>query len=85
MKTYFLLLAFLLFTTQIFAQQNQVDLDSTKTQTLEEVLVKSVRVKPNAPITHSNVTKAQLESRNLGQDLPILLNYLPSVVTTSDA
>ena len=85
MKTYFLLLAFLLFTTQIFAQQNQVDLDSTKTQTLEEVLVKSVRVKPNAPITHSNVTKAQLESRNLCQDLPILLNYLPSVVTTSDA
>ena len=85
MKTYFLLLAFLLFTTEIFAQQNQVDLDSTKTQNLEEVLVKSVRVKPNAPITHSNVTKAQLESRNLGQDLPILLNYLPSVVTTSDA
>ena len=85
MKTYFLLPAFLLFTTEIFAQQNQVDLDSTKTQTLEEVLVKSVRVKPNAPITHSNVTKAQLESRNLGQDLPILLNYLPSVVTTSDA
>jgi len=82
MKTYFLLLAFLLFTTQIFAQQNQVDLDSTKTQTLEEVLVKSVRVKPNAPIAHSNVAKAQLESRNLGQDLPILLNYLPSVVTT---
>ena len=85
MKTYFLLSVFLLFTTAIFPQQNQVDLDSTKIQTLEEVLVKSVRVKPNAPITHSNVTKAQLESRNLGQDLPILLNYLPSVVTTSDA
>ena len=85
MKTYFLLSAFLLFTTAIFPQQNQVDLDSTKIQTLEEVLVKSVRVKPNAPITHSNISKAQLESRNLGQDLPILLNYLPSVVTTSDA
>ena len=67
------------------AQQNQVKIDSTQTQTLEEVLVQSVRVKPNAPITHSNVTKAQLEPRNLGQDLPILLNYLPSVVTTSDA
>ena len=77
--------AFLLSTTTIFGQQNQVESDSTKTQTLEEVLVQSVRVKPNAPITHSNLTKAQLESRNLGQDLPILLNYLPSVVTTSDA
>ena len=77
--------AFLLSTTTIFGQQNQVESDSTRTQTLEEVLVQSVRVKPNAPITHSNLTKAQLQSRNLGQDLPILLNYLPSVVTTSDA
>jgi len=85
MKNYILLSAFLLSTTTIFGQQNQVESDSTKTQTLEEVLVQSVRVKPNAPITHSNLTKAQLESRNLGQDLPILLNYLPSVVTTSDA
>ena len=85
MKNYILLSAFLLSTTTIFGQQNQVESDSTRTQTLEEVLVQSVRVKPNAPITHSNLTKAQLESRNLGQDLPILLNYLPSVVTTSDA
>ena len=85
MKNHILLSAFMLTTSVLFAQQNQVETDSTKTQTLEEVLVKSVRVKPNAPITHSNLTKAQLESRNLGQDLPILLNYLPSVVTTSDA
>ena len=85
MKNRILLSAFMLTTSVLFAQQNQVDLDSTKTQTLEEVLVKSVRVKTNAPIAHSNVAKAQLESRNLGQDLPILLNYLPSVVTTSDA
>ncbi len=85
MKNHILLSAFMLTTSVLFAQQNQVEIDSTKTQTLEEVLVKSVRVKPNAPITHSNVTKVQLEPRNLGQDLPILLNYLPSVVTTSDA
>ena len=85
MKNYILLSAFLLSTTTIFGQQNQVESDSTKTQTLEEVLVQSVRVKPNAPIAHSNLTNAQLQSRNLGQDLPILLNYLPSVVTTSDA
>ena len=85
MKNHILLSAFMLTTSVLFAQKNQVEIDSTKTQTLEEVLVKSVRVKPNAPITHSNLTKAQLEPRNLGQDLPILLNYLPSVVTTSDA
>ena len=37
------------------------------------------------PITFSNVSKKELSKRNLGQDLPILLNFLPSVVTTSDA
>ena len=85
MKNHILLSAFMLTSSVLFAQQNQVEIDSTNTQTLEEVLVKSVRVMPNAPITHSNLTKAQLAPRNLGQDLPILLNYLPSVVTTSDA
>lgn len=59
--------------------------DSTKTEKLDEVLVVAVRVKADAPIAHSNVKKEALEKRNLGQDLPILLNFLPSVVTTSDA
>ncbi|WP_298900738.1 TonB-dependent receptor [uncultured Psychroserpens sp.] len=54
-------------------------------QTLDEVLVKAVRVVATSPITHSNVTKKQLAKRNLGQDIPVLLNYLPSVVTTTDA
>lgn len=52
---------------------------------LDEVLVKAVRVGKTAPIAHSNVKKEELASQNLGQDLPILLNFLPSVVTTSDA
>ncbi|NNK61098.1 MAG: TonB-dependent receptor [Flavobacteriaceae bacterium] len=59
--------------------------DSTKVETLDEVLIKAIRVNADSPITHSNVKKEQLEKRNLGQDLPILLNFLPSVVTTSDA
>lgn len=67
------------------AQNNQIQQDSTKTETLDEVLVNAVRVNATSPITHSNITKKDLEKRNLGQDLPILLNYLPSVVTTSDA
>tara|TARA_R110000787_G_scaffold15134_2_gene46764 strand:- start:1469 stop:3646 length:2178 start_codon:yes stop_codon:yes gene_type:complete len=59
--------------------------DSTKVEILEEVLVKSIRVDADSPITHSNIDKAALEKTNLGQDIPVLLNYLPSVVTTSDA
>ena len=69
----------------INAQQNQKQQDSTKTEKLDEVLVKAVRVDADSPITHSNVSKEELAKRNLGQDIPILLNYLPSVVTTSDA
>ena len=59
--------------------------DSTKLETLDEVLIKSVRVNATSPITHTNVSKAELKTRNLGQDIPVLLNYLPSVVTTTDA
>ena len=52
---------------------------------LDEVLVSAVRVKSNSPVTHSNVSKEELEKRNLGQDIPKLLNYLPSVTSSSDA
>ena len=71
--------------TTLLAQDNPIKTDSTATQNLDEVLVKAVRVKSNAPITHSNFSKKDIEKRNLGQDIPILLNYLPGVVTTSDA
>lgn len=52
---------------------------------LDEVLVAAVRVKANAPVTHSNLSKEEIAKRNLGQDIPMLLNYLPSVVSSSDA
>ncbi len=54
-------------------------------EVLDEVLVNAVRVGANAPIAHSNISKEDLEKRNLGQDIPMLLNFLPSVVTTTDA
>ncbi|WP_420552320.1 TonB-dependent receptor [Tenacibaculum aiptasiae] len=52
---------------------------------LDEVLVSAVRVKADAPVTHSNLTKKEIAKRNLGQDIPILMNYLPNVVSSSDA
>ena len=66
-----------------FSQEKKQD--STKTEKLDAVLVKAVRVDAKSPITHTNVTKEEIAKRNLGQDIPILLNFLPSVVTTSDA
>tara|TARA_Y100000991_G_scaffold28017_1_gene17766 strand:+ start:298 stop:2421 length:2124 start_codon:yes stop_codon:yes gene_type:complete len=85
MKNYILCLAFLALSyTSLIAQDTQIQ-DSTATQNLDEVLIKAVRVQPNAPITHSNVTRKDIAKRNLGQDIPVLLNYLPSVVSSSDA
>jgi iron complex outermembrane receptor protein len=56
--------------------------DTTK---LDEVVVQSVRANKKTPVTFSNLSKEEFASRNLGQDIPILMNFLPSVVTTSDA
>jgi iron complex outermembrane receptor protein len=57
----------------------------TGTTVLEEVLVSAVRVNTDVPVTFSNVSKKEIAKRNLGQDIPILLNYMPSVVSSSDA
>lgn len=80
-----LILILLLSVTAGSVVAQEVEQDSTKVQTLDAVLIQSVRVEADSPITHSNVSKEELQKRNLGQDIPILLNYLPSVVTTSDA
>ena len=52
---------------------------------LDEVLVSAVRATSSIPVTYSNLSKKELAKRNLGQDIPILLNYLPSVISSSDA
>ncbi|OXA80003.1 iron complex outermembrane recepter protein [Flavobacterium aquidurense] len=71
----------LLFTLYSIAQEK----DSTKVNSLDEVLVSAVRVTTKTPVTFSNLDKKDIKYRNLGQDIPILMNYMPSVVTTSDA
>ncbi|WP_296316320.1 TonB-dependent receptor plug domain-containing protein, partial [Winogradskyella sp. UBA3174] len=77
------LLIFFISICSVYGQDKKQD--STKVEKLDEVLVKAVRVDAKSPITHSNITKEELAKRNLGQDIPMLLNFLPSVVTTSDA
>jgi len=80
-----LLTFFLSFITLFSVYAQEQPQDSVKIEKLDEVLVKSVRVDAKSPITHTNVTKKEIAKRNLGQDIPVLLNFLPSVVTTSDA
>ncbi|WP_338767054.1 TonB-dependent receptor [Bernardetia sp. ABR2-2B] len=51
-------------------------------KTLSEIVIKSYR---EYPVTLTELGEKEIEKRNLGQDLPILLQYTPSVVSTSDA
>jgi iron complex outermembrane recepter protein len=78
---YFLFSIFL--SLAAFSQQKVQD--TTKVNPLNEVLISAVRAKDKNPIPFSNYTKEEIEPRNLGQDIPVLLNYLPSVVSTTDA
>jgi iron complex outermembrane receptor protein len=56
--------------------------DTTSVNKLDEVLVSAIRVTTKTPVSFSNLDKEDIKFRNLGQDIPILMNYLPSVVTT---
>ena len=87
MKTHGLFHILALFAFTVSAQndsQKQVS-DSLALISLEEVQLIGIRANYNTPVTFTNITQKELAPRNLGQDIPILLNYLPAVVTTSDA
>jgi iron complex outermembrane receptor protein len=73
----------LLFSLATFAQEKTKD--TTQVNQLDEVLVSAIRVTSKTPVSFSNLSKKEIQTRNLGQDIPILMNYMPSVVTTSDA
>ncbi len=85
MKTVLFYLTIFFLSINLWAQSTQKDSVTNRIEKLDEVLIKSVRVEADSPITHSNLSKEELATRNLGQDIPVLLNYLPGVVTTSDA
>ena len=81
-RTFFSLSIFLF---GLFSHAQQTPSDSLKVQQLKEVTVSAIRAKDKNPITFTNVSKEEIAPRNLGQDIPVLLNYAPSVVTTTDA
>jgi iron complex outermembrane receptor protein len=74
----------ILFSFFTFLSFSQVK-DSTAVNQLDDVLVAAIRVTSKTPVSFSNLSKEEIGKRNLGQDIPLLLNFLPSVVTTSDA
>src|SRR5688500_6030774 len=72
-------LLFSFFLTQILAWSQ------TDTIDLTPVEVKAVRAGERSPFTKTNISKAEIQKQNLGQDLPFILNQVPSVVVNSDA
>ncbi|MCF8319696.1 MAG: TonB-dependent receptor [Flavobacterium sp.] len=82
----FLNLCFILFfLVSIVTFSQETKKDTTRINQLDTVLISAIRIDTKTPVTFTNLTKKEFKTRNLGQDIPILMNYLPSVVTTSDA
>jgi len=85
MKTIFTSMAIFGSLLSALGQEKPKDSLEGEKISLDEVLVSAVRVTKQTPVTFSNLSKEQIKPRNLGQDIPVLMNFLPSVVTTSDA
>jgi iron complex outermembrane receptor protein len=81
-KLSFIGLFVLISNSSLFAQKGK---DSTDAQTLNEVVVNATRAKETSGMAFSNVSQKEIKKQNLGQDLPFLLNQMPSVVISSDA
>jgi iron complex outermembrane recepter protein len=62
------------------AQQKK---DTTKV--LTPIAITAIRASENAPFTNTIITAKKIADNNTGVDLPILLNSLTNMVTTSDA
>lgn len=84
-KTFIATMAFFGLALTMIAQEEPIDSLEGKRVVLDEVLVQALRVTKEFPITFSDLDKVELAPRNLGQDVPILMNFMPAVVTTSDA
>ncbi|SIS51275.1 TonB-dependent receptor [Belliella pelovolcani] len=62
----------------------ELNLDQSSIFT-EEFIVYGTRATDVTPTTFQNIKKEDIAKLNLGQDIPMLLNYTPSVVSFSDA
>jgi iron complex outermembrane receptor protein len=78
--------AFICSALTITAQAQQTDTGLlNKQQELIPVEIKAVRVNDKTPYAVTNLNAEEIKSKNLGQDLPYVLDQTPSVVISSDA
>jgi len=74
------------FSTQKIVSKNAKKIELAKNNFLnDEVIVQGTRAGTSSAMAYTNVGAEELRKSNLGQDMPILLQFTPSIVTTSDA
>ena len=54
-------------------------------RSLERVDILANRATRKSGTAYTNISKEELQKRNLGKDIPYLLSLTPSAITTSDA
>lgn len=70
--------------TQNFPQNTTISMKRSVFNA-DEVIVSATRVNDRSGMAYSNVNAQAIEKQNLAQDIPVLLNFTPSLVSTSDA
>ena len=81
MKRFSLGIAALLIAVNVNAQNN----DTLRFETLNEVVVSSVRVQKNAPFAVTNIDKMELNDfSKTGQELPFLFAKTPGIIAWSE-
>lgn len=83
------LLAWLLaFSLPLFSQENPPKKDSTgsfNSKWMPSIEIKAVRAGKDYPFTQTTINKSTIEKKNLGQDIPFILNQIPGAVANADA
>jgi iron complex outermembrane receptor protein len=75
-------------TKEVTKVGNEITVDvqmSYSVQKLNEISIIYLKADEKTPTTYKDLDKEAIEKRNFGQDLPMLLRFTPSAVSTSDA
>ena len=62
----------------------EINLEPSNVMT-DEILISATRAKDKTPMAYNNISGDEIAKRNMGQDIPYLLQLTPSFVATSDA
>src|SRR5690606_14311905 len=74
-------------TDTVVVKEQQKNLIAIKRKSIltDEIEVSAIRQEDKSPKTYTNVTLDKIQSLQAGQDLPLIINFTPSVVSSNDA